>query len=130
MENQFGSELFVDRTNLKFRENALPIFQVDYLTDRETCDFDIGKFIFKLKEDVMAAAVIAASEKKPVELLTDYEKLGMIWGSGLPVKYEDGKFSLVGKVGIALIEGKYQIYHQPDPPIKNRRPWIHYSVDI
>lgn len=76
---------------------------------------DTSKFSYEFLNNFVMDAIFAQNNKKPVELLTSNEKLGICIGSGIPIKYENGKFMTTYNVGFALIDCKYKAFYNIDP---------------
>ena len=89
----------------------------DYTTfDKEYSEtLDTGKYVNELMNSLVVEAIFAQNEKKPVELLTSNEKMGIYLGAGIPMRYENGKFTTTYNVGISLIDDKYKVFYNIDP---------------
>lgn len=69
-------------------------------------------FTNKIFERLICSAIIAQMEEKPVDLLTDEEKLGVYIGAGIPLKYENGKMITLYGVNIDLVDKKYKVSYK------------------
>jgi len=76
---------------------------------------DTEKFVAEMMSDFVVDAIFAQKDKKPIASLTSNEKLGICIGSGIPMKYENGKFMTTYNVGFALIDDKYKVFYNIDP---------------
>jgi hypothetical protein len=75
----------------------------------------VGKFIYNYKDDAIIAAIMAQMDRKPVELLSDYEKLGIVFGVNVPLYENDRVFTTYTDIGIALIDNQYHVFLAPIP---------------
>ena len=75
----------------------------------------LGKLHNDLMIGLVMSAILAQMDKKPIEELTSDEKMGICIGAGIPVKYENGRFTTTYNVGFALIDDKYNLFYNIDP---------------
>lgn len=103
-------------------DSTPPVFNWSWAVDNDE-SLECGntqEFFFKLKEDCIALAVVECSFKTPVDMLTQYAKLGILMGAGIPMEYRDGKFRTLNKVSIQMIDGKYKVFQLKSPTVHYR----------
>ena len=132
MNNQFLNTKTLEELNsaarnfdFLYKSSTVPIpevprFTMEKVKTDDPVPFDIGQYVYDLKKDAIASARVAEAFCTPVDQLTPKEKLGILWGAGVPIKMEDNKFNTYVKVGIELNDRKYHVYVQ-DPPIVHYR---------
>lgn len=83
---------------------------------------ELKRTVFSLKADSIASAVCAMSEETPVELLSEYQKLGILFLANVTFYtspqegYNEFIFKTFDKVGIVLNDGQYLVISQKTPP--------------
>ena len=83
---------------------------------------ELKRTVFCLQSDAIASAVCAMSEETPVELLTEYQKLGILFLANVTFctypqeRHNEFIFSTWDKVGIVLKDGQYLVVSQKTPP--------------
>jgi len=75
-------------------------------------DLNMERFVHDLFSRSICSAIFAQGEQKPVEYLNSEEKLGVCVGAGIPMKWENGKFTTLYDVGILLIDGEYKVFYK------------------
>jgi len=76
---------------------------------------EVGRFTYNYKDGAIIAAIIAQMDLKPVELLSDYEKLGILLGLKIPLHVKDYVLTTYTGVGFALIGREYHVFLEPVP---------------
>lgn len=73
----------------------------------------VQRFTYSYKADAIIAATLAEMDKKPVELLSGYEKLGILLVLGIPVHEEDNMIASYRGVVFTLVDDEYQVVLEP-----------------